>query len=267
MPRNVLLTGGSSGLGLALARALAARGDAVALLARDPAKLDRAAVEIRAHAAAARVVVRAVDVRDAAALDAAVASIAGELGGLDLLVNSAGVLREGPFVAVPDDVHREIMEINYFGALNAIRAALPHLRRARAPRIVNIASLAGLSGVYGYTAYCASKHALVGFTESLRFELAPDGIVVQLVCPGEFDSPMVEALDAARSAENLAHARTVTKVSVDVVVESIVKALDGDAFMVVPGLSARWAARGVRLLPGLGRWLGDRRIRAARAKR
>lgn len=267
MPRNVLLTGGSSGLGLALAHALAARGDRLALVARDPRKLERAAAEVRARAAGARVVVRAVDVRDGAALDAAVASIADELGGLDVLVNSAGILREGPFDAVPDAEHREIMEINYFGALNAIRAALPHLRRARAARVVNVASLAGLSGVYGYTAYCASKHALVGFTESLRFELAPEGIVVQLICPGEFDSPMVEALDGKRSAENLAHTRTVPKVSVFEVVESVLRGLDGDAFMIVPGRAARWAARGVRVFPGLGRWLGDRKVRAARARR
>lgn len=261
MARHIVITGGSSGLGLALAKALAARGNAVALLARNRTKLDEAAAEIRAAAPGASVSTAACDVQDGAALDKAMRTLAGAMGGIDVLVNSAGILREGRFADMPDAVHHEVMAINYFGAINAIRAALPLLKGSRQARIVNIASIAGLTGVYGYTAYCASKHALVGFTEALRYELAPQGIAVQLVCPGEFDSPMVDDVDRYRTAENRAHAQTIPKVDVDVVMREVLQAMDGDAFTVVPGRLAKLSVFAMRHFPAVSRLLGDARIR------
>lgn len=261
MGRRILVTGGSSGLGLALARALAARGDAVALLARDPRKLEMAAADIRAAVPGATVHIAATDVQDLVALEQAVATLAKSLGGIDVLVNSAGVLREGHFETVPDAVHREVMDINYFGTLNAIRVALPYLKKAGHGHIVNIASVAGLSGVFGYSAYCASKHALIGLSETLRYELAPQGIRVQVVCPGEFDSPMVDALDASRTPENVAHAKTIPKVDVELVVRDTLRGMDNGRFMIVPGALARLSVLGLRHLPGLSRKVGDARIR------
>lgn len=263
MTRRILITGGSSGLGLALAHALAARGDTVALLARDARKLEAAAEAVRAKKPGASVHTVACDVQDVAALEAAMGLVVGSMGGLDVLVNSAGILREGYFEALDLATHREVMDINYFGTLNAIRAALPHLRNSRRGRIVNIASVAGLTGVFGYTAYCASKHALVGLTESLRFELEPQGLVVKLVCPGEFDSPMVDALDLGRTPENRAHAHTIPKVGVDVIVDSVVRGLEGDDFFLVPGTLAKLSVLALQHFPRLGRFLGDLRVRRA----
>jgi NAD(P)-dependent dehydrogenase (short-subunit alcohol dehydrogenase family) len=261
MQRKILVTGGSSGLGLALAGALAARGDSVGLLARDERKLAAAADGIRRQTPGARVYTAAADVQDEAALALVLAQLAQQMGGLDVLVNSAGILREGHFETTTPDTHREVMAINYFGTLNAIRAALPLLRQSRVPRIVNIASIAGLTGVFGYTAYCASKHALVGLTESLRYEMEPQGITVQLVCPGEFDSPMVDAMDVNRTPENRAHAQTIPKVGVDVVLRDTLKALDSNAYFIVPGAYARLSAFSMRHFPGISRAVGRLRIR------
>lgn len=262
-PRRIVITGGSSGLGLALARACVLRGDHVALLARDRVKLDCAAEELRLLRPTARVAVSAIDVQNPAGLQQAFEQIARTLGGIDVLVNSAGVLREGYFETLPLRVHREVMDINYFGTLNTIHAALPQLKHSAQPRIVNIASIAGLTGVFGYSAYCASKHALVGLSEVLRYELAPQGITVQLVCPPEFDSPMVDALDRTRTPENREHTLTIPKVAVEVIVADVLRALDHQTFLTVPGRLARLTSLGLRHFPALSRFIGDTRVRKA----
>lgn len=191
---RIVVTGGSSGLGLALAHALAKKGARLVLVARNPSKLDAAAREIVESHPGAKVDVQAVDVTDEAAVTGAMRAAAEAMGGIDVLINNAGILREGYFETLPSSAFRDVMDINFFGVLNATMAALPYLKEAKG-RLINIASVAGLMGVFGYTPYCASKHALVGFTSSLRCELEPLGVKVQLVCPGEFDSPMVDELD------------------------------------------------------------------------
>lgn len=264
MTQHIVITGGSSGLGLALAKRLAARGCALALIARNPQKLDQAAEDIRRRFPEAHVLTWSVDVQNIQQLEVTFHDIAIALGGIDILINCAGILREGHFDELPFDIHREVMDINYFGVLNTIRFALPHLAGSRCPRIINIASMAGLTGVFGYTAYCASKHALVGLTESLRYELQPRGITVQLVCPGEFESPMVDELDRQRSPENQAHAQTIPRVEIDVVVQEVLEAMRTDEYLIIPGRMAKLSAFGLRHFPTVSHTLGKFRIRRAK---
>ncbi len=198
-PRVSVVTGGSSGLGLALARALATGGDRVILIARDTAKLDAAMSSITQHCATNTVFCKAADVAQGPAMKIVADQIAAEHGGIDLWINSAGIMREGYFENLTDSDFREVFDINLFGTINCVRAALPHIRKTKG-QIVNIASMAAHTGVFGYTAYCASKHALKGFTESLYHELRPQGITVQLICPPEFESPMAAALDRGQNA-------------------------------------------------------------------
>jgi 3-dehydrosphinganine reductase len=188
--------------------------------------------------------------------------VAAQLGGVDLLVNCAGILREGYFELQAPDVLREVMEVNYFGAVAAIRAVLPHLKVSPNGHILNIASVAALTGAFGYTAYCGSKHAVLGVSEALRAELAPQGIRVQVVCPSEFDSPMVDGIDTKRTPENRAHALTIPKVGVDVIVRGVMRGLDSRRFLMVPGVRTRLMVFALRHFPGISRWIGDRRVRA-----
>ena len=264
--KHIVITGGSSGLGLELAQRLAAEGARLTLIARDPKKLDDAAAAVRRQAPTAQVSVQAVDVCDEAATLSAMQQIAGQHDGIDMLINSAGILREGPFEQLPSKDFREVMEINYFGLLNSTRAALPYLRKSHG-QLVNIASMAGLTGAYGYSAYCASKHALIGLSEVLRFELKPQGVKVQLVCPGEFDSPMVDSVDQYRSAENRAHTHTIPKASVEVIAADTLAGIRSGKFMIVPGRITRGAAFIVRHCPGLMRLLGDRTIAGVQRSR
>jgi len=273
--QHVVITGGSSGLGLELAHQLAEKQARLTLIARNTSKLNDAKDRLIEQHPNLKVQVRSVDVCNEAEVIQVMNEIAdsvfdGEPGsnlnnnvdnndnkpGIDILINSAGILREGHFEELPMQDFRDVMEINFFGILNAIRAALPHLKKSKG-RVVNIASMAGLAGVFGYTSYCSSKHALVGLSESLRYELKPLDVKVHLVCPGEFDSPMVDKLDSNRTNENRAHAQTIPRATVEKIASHTLAGIQSNQFMIIPGILTRAAAFSVRHLIGVSRRLGD----------
>jgi 3-dehydrosphinganine reductase len=260
--RRIVITGGSSGLGLALAEALSARGARLALVARDRGRLAEGEAKLRAARPDAIVRAYALDVTASTGLNDGFSRIAADLGGIDVLVNSAGILREGYFDDSSEADFRAVMDVNCFGSLAAIRAALPHLERSRG-RILNVASVAALTGVFGYTAYCASKHALLGASDALRAELAPRGIRVHVACPGEFESPMVEAIDETRTPENRAHTLALPRTPVPEIVRDILRGLEGNDFLIVPGRQARLFAFGIRHFPRMSRRIGDGKVKAA----
>jgi 3-dehydrosphinganine reductase len=249
---RAVVTGGSSGLGEAIAGELAARGRTVTLVARRAGPLEEAAARLRARHPGVPIDVAAVDVTDPRQVQDLVGPAADRP--LDVLVNCAGILREGRFEELSPADFREVMAVNLHGTVDVVRAALPALRRSRG-RIVNVASIAGLTGVFGYTSYASSKHALVGFTDSLRYELGPQGIRVHLVCPGEFTSPMVEALEQGRTPENRAHTLMIPASTADAIARDVVRGVDRDRDRIVPGRRAaaavhaqRWAPRTSTLL-------------------
>ena len=135
--RRTVITGGSSGLGLALAFALAELGDELVLIARNPAKLEAAAAEIRAAVTGAKVHYYSVDVSDTQALQQSFERIIEQVGGIDLLINSAGVLREARFEETTEAIFRETFDINVFGVINCCRVALPSLKE-NSGTIVNL---------------------------------------------------------------------------------------------------------------------------------
>lgn len=259
---HAVITGGSSGLGEAYSTALARRGASVVLMARNEDRLAAAAVRVQAAAPGADVRTASVDVRDAEAVNTAFADLRASHGPIDLLINNAGVLHEGHVDRIPLDLFREVMEIDYLGPLHTTLAALPQLVETKG-RLVNVASVAGLLGVFGYSAYCSGKHALVGLTQSLRYELEPRGVHVHLVCPPEFDSPMVASLDQTRTPQNRAHTLTIPKVSAETVVRETLSGLASNRYLIVPGRRTRLALRANALVPALGHGLARRRIAAA----
>ena len=180
----VLITGGSRGLGLALARVFAEEGAHLALLARNERALERAATELRAGGT--RVLTLPCDVREWEAVENAVEEAAAHFGSLDVLVNNAGVIQVGPLEHMNEDDFRDALDVHVWGALHATLAALPHLKRARGRegRIVNIASVGGKVAVPHLLPYVTSKFALVGLSDGLRAELAKEGVKVTTVSPG-----------------------------------------------------------------------------------
>lgn len=265
--RCVLITGASSGIGKALAEGLIGRGAHLALLARDAGKLEDIRRALAARAAPSqRILAFSCDVREPADVHRTLEEAAATVAPPHVLINSAGILREGPFRDLSLDTFREIMDTNFFGALHCIQAALPFLREQGGGHIVNVSSMGGMMGVFGYSAYCASKHALNGLSHVLRAELAPEGIHVHLVCPPETDTPMVEALNRYRSLENRTLVTTLPVLTAEAVARAILRGIERGRYEIVPGRASRAAVRLDRLLPSLGRTISDLRIRSIRRK-
>ena len=192
---HAVITGGGTGIGAAIARALADDGANLALLGRREAVLHEAATALPgAH-------VEVADVTDAASVIAAFAGARRVHGPIGILINNAGAVATAPFGRTTSEIWRAAMAVNLDGAFHCMQAALPDLKAAAAGRIVTIASTAGLKG-YAYTsAYVAAKHGVIGLTRALAVELASTSVTVNAVCPGFTDTAIVdEAIERIEQA-------------------------------------------------------------------
>lgn len=180
--KTALVTGGSRGLGLVMARELAREGARVAICARDPEELARAEEDLARRGATARSV--ACDLADPLQIQSMVGEVVDSLGRIDVLINNAGVIQVGPLEVMTLADFEQAMNIHFWGPLRTILEVLPQMRRRGEGRIVNISSIGGKISVPHLLPYCASKFALTGLSEGLRAELAKDGIAVTTVCPG-----------------------------------------------------------------------------------
>jgi len=192
-----IVTGGSRGIGRAIAADLLAEGVSVVITGTNPEHLREAEAVLMARAAGgAKVLTFTADVRDHLAVDSVVEETVRRLGGLDILVNNAGV---GWFGTVESETHedwRRVIDTNLTGMFNCCHAAIPHLRRRGESYIINISSLAGKNVVAGGAGYCASKAGVNAFSEVLLQEVRQDGIRVTYVCPGSVNTDFMGHADA-----------------------------------------------------------------------
>ena len=178
----VVITGASDGIGREMALQMADQGAWLALAARDAARLEAAAAECRARGG--RAIAVPTDVADQAQCRALIDRTVAEYGRIDTLVNNAGITMWARFDEVEDlEPFEKMMRVNFFGCLYCTHAALPHLKKTRG-RIVGVSSLTGRTGVPTRSGYAATKHAMAGFFDSLRIELADQGVTVTMVYPG-----------------------------------------------------------------------------------
>jgi NAD(P)-dependent dehydrogenase (short-subunit alcohol dehydrogenase family) len=187
--RTMLVTGASSGIGYDAALVLGSLGVKTALLARRQVVLDDLALAIRDQGGDALALPADVSKREE--IVEAVARTLDEFGHIDILLNSAGILKSGAVETMDPRDFQRMLDVNVVGTLHAIQAVLPSMRRAGSGHIVNIGSLAGRRGMPPLGGYSATKFALVGLTEALRVELFGTGIHVALVMPGVVDTPMI----------------------------------------------------------------------------
>jgi 3-dehydrosphinganine reductase len=235
--QHVLITGGSSGIGLALALQSASAGARLTLLARDSAKLSAARAAISAkYPNAGEVVVVLADVAVEAEVLAAIAKAEQVHGPVDVLITSAGVARPGYFEEVPVSVFERTMAVNYFGTLYPLKAVVPAMRRRRNGAVVLISSGAGLHGVFGYTPYSPSKFALRGLAEALRAEMKGTGVHVMIVYPPDTDTPQLAEENKTKPVETKAITAGGGLWKADDVAHVTLAALDRKQFAVTPGL-------------------------------
>ncbi len=176
------VTGGASGIGAAIVDELRRRGARVAALDLDPSAVPEGVLGVRA------------DVADDASVVAAVEQVVAEYGGLDVVVNNAGIGAQGTIADNPDDEWRRVLDVNLLGIVRTTRAALPHLRRSAAGAVVNVGSIAGTDGLPQRALYSASKGAVHALTRAMAADHLPEGVRVNCVAPGTADTPWVQRL-------------------------------------------------------------------------
>ena len=193
--RRALVTGASGGIGGAVATALHAQGATVALAGRN-----RAALEERAAAMGDRALVLTADLADPGAADALAAEAAEAMGGIDILINNAGLARDNLFVRVKDEDWQTVLDVNLTAGFRLARAALRGMMRARWGRIVAITSIVGQTGNPGQANYAASKAGMTGMTKALAAEVAARNVTVNCVAPGFIDTAMTQGLGDDQTA-------------------------------------------------------------------
>lgn len=186
--KHALITGGSRGIGLAIAIEYAREGAGIALLSKSRDRLDRAARQVRAEAAGAEVVTACADITDRAQVESAVGQLIEELGHVDILVTSAGIASLGAIDEMPPDEWESMVKVNLLGTYYATRAVWPHMRARGGGSIVMVSSGSGRRAHGNWSAYCASKFAVMGLADALAKEGRPYGIRCNVICPGPTDT-------------------------------------------------------------------------------
>lgn len=234
---HVIITGGSSGIGAAIAEACAIRGDTVSLIARRPEPLERFASALETHCAreGSRIARATADVSQPESIAEAVAICERENGPCDLLVTSAGVVNPGRFDLLPTEAFEAQIRTNLFGTVNAVRAVYPGMVARRHGRILMLGSGAGLIGIYGYTAYCASKYAVAGFAEALRAEARTLGITISICFPPDTDTPQLAGELPNRPAEASTTIGAGGRLTAHAVAEAALAGVERGRFAIYPG--------------------------------
>jgi 3-dehydrosphinganine reductase len=258
--QHAIVTGGSSGIGKAVAKLLARQGANLTLIARDHPKLLQAQREI----ATARlnqtqqINIATADVADRASITSVLDEAITNLGAPILLITSAGIAHPGYFSEIPLEMFEQTMAVNYFGSLYSVKAVLPAMIERQQGQIVLISSGAGLIGVYGYSAYCPSKFAIRGLAESLRGELKPQGINLTVVYPPDTDTPQLAAENKIKPLETKQITATAKVLSAEAVAEEILQGVANNKFAIAPGVELKVLNRCHSLLSPVLNWYFDK---------
>jgi short-subunit dehydrogenase len=262
---HVIITGGSSGIGLALARIYAERGARISLLARTVSALEMARNELANLHDTIRI--EPTDVNDEDQTIAAIARCEEAYGPCDILITSAGIVEPGLFETLPSNAFKRQIQTNFFGSIHAVRAVYSGMKERQSGSIMLVSSGAGLIGIHGYAAYSASKFALHGFAEALRSEAKPGGVRVSVCFPPDTETPQFARELADRPLEAAVIMGRVAPWPAETVARRIVSAIDRAEFEVFFGWTL-WALGrfGSTVKPFLNWWF-DRAIQRIHRRR
>jgi len=260
---HAVVTGGSSGIGLATARRLAGGGARVSLIARDSGRLEAASKLV----GGGDVAVAVADVRDAIALTDAFASVCERSGPCDILVTAAGGAHPGYFEQLDDAVFREQLEVDYLGSVRAARAVVPSMQERRRGHLVFVSSTAALVGVFGYTAYAPAKAAVRSFAETLRSELVPYSVVVSCVYPPDTRTPGYDRENELKPEETAVISDAIKPRDADEIARAIVHGIERNRLVITADFQTAALARAARLWDPYVRFTTDRTVRRVRKSR
>ncbi|MEN9567044.1 MAG: hypothetical protein RLZZ69_2240 [Cyanobacteriota bacterium] len=258
--QHAMITGGSSGIGKAVAKLLVQQGANITLIARDRHKLTQAQQELKQVMVnqTQQINIATTDVTDRASLTSVIKEAIANSGAPNLLITSAGIAHPGYFSEIPLEIFEQTMAVNYFGSLYSVKAVLPAMIERQQGHIVLISSAAGLLGIYGYSAYCPSKFAIRGLAESLRGELKPNGINLTVVYPPDTDTPQLAAENKIKPPETKEITATAKVLSAEAVAQKILRGVAKNQFAIAPGMELKILNRWHSLLSPLLNWHFDR---------
>ena len=241
--KRAIVTGASSGIGKGIALRFAKMGVKVILAARRQLELEEVAAEVRSHGGTA--IVAPCDVTNPEDVARVVQAAVDELGGVDIMVNCAGIAGPMTFEDTPPERFRQHMDVNYFGAVEFVRNVLPLMKEQGGGYIVNISSITGLKGLPTYTSYGASKFAIRGFSDSLRHEVKKYGINVSVVAPPGVHTPMVD--DDLESLPDWFHKFKV--IEVDQVLNKMISGMRKGRFLILVSADSKLMYAMLRFFP------------------
>jgi short-subunit dehydrogenase len=237
--QTVFIIGGSSGIGLAAAHRFASEGANLALFARRPEALEAAAKDLTNAAPHHPIQTFVLDASDFHETAHVLGQAQAQLGTPDILINSAGGATPRRFVDIDHAQLEATIAANLLTAWNPCQVLVPHMQAQGSGIIVNVSSVAGLLGVYGYTDYSLAKFGLIGFSESLRSELKPKGIRVQVLCPPDTDTPGFEQENKSKPKETMALSQGAKLMSADAVADVLLKEIGGKKFIILANQPSR----------------------------
>lgn len=239
--KSVLITGGTSGIGLALAKRLVLEGCQVAVLSRQQILLDNTVDEISriAPVRASTLTTIQADVTKRKELNQILDDHTASHGLPDIVINCAGVAHPGTFTSLKPEIFEWLMNVNYFGTVNVLKNIVPGMKTRRSGVIVNISSVAGFLGIYGYTAYSASKFAVTGFTDALSSELKPFGIQVSIVFPPDTQTPQLDYEQKFKPFITKQVAGSAKLMSAEAVADEIVRKVARKKYVILPGTEGK----------------------------
>lgn len=266
--KNVLITGGSSGIGLATAKEFGKLGANLFLIARSAERLEKARNEILATVPqSGKVVVFPIDISNQEKIETTVFFIIEQHGGIDVLINSAGISICGRLEDHSPEDHENVLRINYLGMLYTLKTVYPHMKNKPGSHIGFVSSVAGYLGVFGFSAYAASKFALTGLAESIRNEAKDYGIGVTVIYPPDTDTPMYHQDIDSKLPECIALSANAKLVQPEEVAQKFVNGILKGRFEVFCNLESRLIRMLRFVLPNVYFKAVDRVIEKDRRKR
>jgi Short-chain dehydrogenases of various substrate specificities len=251
--KKVFITGGSSGIGKSTALLLAQWGADICIAARDAEKLSKTLVELRSHAKepGQKMVSISLDVANRTQVKERAAEAVKQLCGIDVLINCAGITWPGYVQDIPDTIWDSMINVDYMGSVNTVRAFLPYFIEQKHGSIANVSSVVGYMGVFGYAAYGPAKFAVVGFSECLRQELLPYNIGVSVIYPPDTDTPGWPEENKLKPQETKVLSGTIKVVRSEFVAMALLKGISRRTFTIIPGAMNKFTYFMNRHLPGI----------------
>jgi len=241
----VWITGASSGIGEALAKAFASEGAKLVLSARRKEELDR--VKQALHLPDSDVLILLLDLADTSKTNELTQKVISTFGKIDILINNGGISQRSLTLETPLEIDRKIMEINFFGTIALTKSVLPYLIKQKSGHIIVVSSIAGKFGFYFRSAYSASKHALHGFFEALRMEVYNDNVKVLIVCPGKIKTNIsINAITGSGGTHNKMDESQEKGISAEECARQVLKGIENNKTEIFIGgkeLRAMWVKR------------------------